>query len=165
MKTILMLILALNFTQKNFSVDYAGELMWQHIYKTDMTSSELHKSLYLSPRLTDIIKVDDTFYIATLKKTKVEYEKLGFKRMQLPIYISNNDIGSATVVIQYKEGKYKVTIKDIKLQSNTSYDYGSLSKLAVTDGQLNETFMEYGEHIYHYMFLTWLELEKVSDNW
>ena len=160
-----MLFLALNFTQKNFSIDYAGELMWEHIYETDMTSTELHKSLYISPRLTDIVKVDESLYIAKLVRSKVEYEKLGFRRMQVPLYICNNDIGSAVVVIQYKEGRYKVTIKNIRLATNTSLDYGTLSANAITDGTFNESFMEFGEHIYHYMFLTWMQFEKISDNW
>lgn len=166
MKTILMFLLAMTLNPTDFFVDQHGDLVWEHIYETDMTSAELHKSLYISSCFTDIERVDDTFYLAKISGCKVDYEKYGFKRMQIPICISNNNIGLATAIIQYKEGKYKVTIKHINLASITSMSYGKLRDYAVINRrQLDPDFKQYLDNLYHPIFENLCKLEKVSDNW
>lgn len=152
-------------TAQNFIFDKNGGIMWQKVYITDMTSAELHKSLYFVGCLTDIRKVDDTFYIAALKRSTVNYEYLGYKRMQLPLYLVNSDVKGAAM-IQYKEGKYKVTVKDVDLIPLANFDYGTLNDMAIAeDGYFTETFTTVAGEIYHQVFSKWFELEKITDEW
>ena len=166
MKAILILLLTTVINQSSFSVDYAGDLIWEHIYQTDMTSSELHKSLHLSSCFTNIEKIDDTFYLAKIPGCKVDYEKYGFKRMKLPLWVCNTDIGQSVAIIQYKEGRYKVTIKNINLSTKTTLGYGKMRDNALTNRRtISISAKEYLDKIYSPIFESLCELEKFSDNW
>ena len=163
---LMCVLMTVNAYSQNFNFDKYGNLIWQRIYNTDMTSAELHKSLCTSAHLRDIEKIDSTFYIATLKRSKVSYEDLGYKRMQLPLYVVNNDIGSADVIIQYKEGKYRITLKNINLASLTGMNYGTLHDMAIgEDGYFADHFIKDAGNIYHNNFKKWFELESISNDW
>ena len=164
--SLIFFLMTVNAYSQNFDFDKSGNLIWQCTYNTDMTSSELHKSLCVCSHLRDVEKVDSTFYIATLKRSKVSYEDFGYKRMQLPLYVVNNDIESADVIIQYKEGKYRITLKNINLASLTGMNYGTLHDMAIgEDGYFTDLFMKDARNIYHLNFKRWLELESISNDW
>ena len=159
-------LLTFNANGQNFNFDNGKNLIWQCIYETEMTSSELHKALHTCANLHNVRQVDSTFYVAELNRCKVEYEELGYKRMKLPLYVVNNDIGSADVIIQYKPGKYRVTFKNIDLLSTTNLYYGNLQDMATDEnGHLQPFFLEAAIYIYNYNFKKWLELEEVSNDW
>lgn len=169
MRKILIALLLLNslcLAGKSFTFDNSGAMIWQKVYETNMTSDELYKALHMCSHLQSIEKVDSTFYVAKMKRSKIDYEALGYKRMQLPLYLSNTDIGSATVIIQYKEGKYKITLRHIYLSTLTSLEYGYLEEFAVEgEGRFASHFKEAAGYIYHHYFSKWFELEKISDEW
>lgn len=170
MKRLVLLLFAMLSTisifGQNFTIDKTGGVIWQMEYKTDMTSNELYKSLHISPYLHSIEKIDSSFFIAIMKQSKVEYEHLGYKRMHLPLYLVNNDVGNANVIIQYKEGKYRITLNNIDLISFSNLEYGTLNDMAIAeDGSFTDTFTSSASPIYHSNFAEWFEFEKVSDNW
>lgn len=168
MKRFVLLIFVLNTFNlfgQNFNFDKSGGIIWQCVYKTDMQSSELHKSLHLSPYIHSIEKIDSTFYKARLKRSTIDYKSYGFNRMQLPIYLTNNDV-VADVIIEYKEGKYRVTLKNIDLKTTTSMEYGTLNDIAIgEDGYFADHFINDAGNIYHNNFKKWFELESISNDW
>ena len=164
---ILLIFGSYNLFGQNFNFDKFGKIIWQCTYTTDMTSLDLHKSLCTSSYLEYVEKIDDTFYYARLKRNSVDYEILGHSRMKLPVYISNNDVGNATVIIQYKEGKYRVTLKSIALLPiDPRFGYTLLHDVATgEDGYFTSVFMETTGFIYHENFKKWFDFEKVSNDW
>lgn len=169
MKQLLLLLFMLNTSilcGQNYIFDKTGGLVWQNIYDTDMTSDELYKSLHSSPYLHSVEKVDSTFFVAKMRRCQVNYEKLGYKRMQLPLYLTNSDVGNATVIVQYKKDRYRIRLMNIDLIPLVSMDYGTLNDMAIAeDGYFTDTFKATAGHIYHKTFLEWFELEQVSNDW
>ena len=168
MKRFILLIFflnSLNLFGQNFNFDKTGGIIWQCVYTTDMQSSEFQKSLHLSPCIHTIEKVDSTFYTARLQKSKIDYKSYGFSRMQLPIYLTNNDV-VADVIIEYKPGKYRITLKNIDLKTTTGMEYGTLNDVAIgEDGYFADHFLKDAGNIYHNNFKKWFELESISNDW
>ena len=168
MKRFVLLIFVLNTFNlfgQNFNFDKSGGIIWQCIYATDMQSLDFYKSLYLSPYIHSIEKIDSTFYTARLQRSKIDYKSYGFSRMQQPIYLTNNDV-VADVIIEYKQGKYRITLKNIDLKSITSMEYGTLNDIAIgTDGYFADHFIKDAGNIYHNNFKKWFELESISNDW
>lgn len=168
MKRLILLILALiplNSFGQNFNFDKSGGIIWQCIYTTDMTSTDFYKSLHLSPHIYSIEKIDTTFYTARLKRSKIDYKSYGYSRMQLPVYLTNNDV-IADVIIEYKEGKYRITLKNIDLKTTTTMEYGTLNDIAIgEDGYFADHFLNDVGNIYHFNFKKMFELESISNDW
>jgi hypothetical protein len=90
--------------------------------------------------------------------------------MKIPIYISNDAFGPGFFNIEWKEGKYRVTLKDIMLTStihNGLSPYGSqssLSALVIKNDSIVEAFYKYA-HMYDDMLTKLFTVSKVEDEW
>jgi hypothetical protein len=156
----------LSLKGQSFYIDN-GSIAWQKIYDTEMTSNQIIKSIFMSCEFTDITVVDSSFIVATISPQNIDYEKQGYKRMQLPIYISNNYLGPAKVIIQVQPGRYLVTVKKITLtgKDNNPLNGGILNDVAVSNGEFSSTFTQYGAPIYDHFLSELFTLEMVEEDW
>lgn len=152
---------------QSFYADNGNKLAWQKIYESDMTSTDIVKSLYMSGNYTNIQIIDDSFIAATLIATNVDYEKMGYKRMNLPIYLSNNLLGPARVIVQIKEGKYLVTVNNIALtgKSSSPLEGGYLTDLAIDSKGFTTSFAGPVVIIYDTTLTELTTFEKVEEDW
>jgi hypothetical protein len=131
-----------------------------------MSSQDIHKALCKSTYLRNVEKIDSTFYMASLIASEVDYEATGHKKMSLPLYLINNNIGPADVVVEYKPGKYKITLKNIDLTPVSGTRYGTLHEMAIAeDGYFTDIFTKYAGNIYHYYFTMWFDLNGILTDW
>lgn len=79
----------------------------------------LYKAVKISPFVTDAEKVDSTLIVGKLSVEDIDYEGAGFTRMRIPIYLSGNKI-RGQFYIDYKSGKYRVTIYNMTLVAKDS---------------------------------------------
>lgn len=102
----------------NFTIIDGDKLIWQKVYETKLSEEELLNTLINSGNFTDIVTIDGktTFNV---NRINVDYESAGYSRMDIPIYVSANDL-SCFVTIQVKEGRYRVTAEKISLVSHTT---------------------------------------------
>ena len=102
----------------NFTIIDGTKLIWQKVYETKLSEQELLNTLINSGNFTDILSVDGktTFNV---NRAKVDYESAGYTRMDIPIYVSANDL-SCFVTVQVKEGRYRVTVERISLIAHTT---------------------------------------------
>lgn len=171
MKRILILLASLlaSYTimqAQSFYVDNQ-KLAWQKIYEVDMTSTDIVKSMYMSGNYTDILIIDDSFVVATLKPTNVNYERMGYKRMNLPLYLSNNLFGPAKVIIQINNGRYLVTVNNMLLTGKTSspLEVGILDDLAIDKNGFTASFTDQAAEIYDNILQELTTFEKVEEDW
>lgn len=166
MVILLSILICSSAYAQHFNFDKYGNLIWQSVYETKMSSQDIHKALCKSTYLCNVEKLDSTFYMASLRVSEVDYEAAGYKKMNLPLYLINSHIGPADVIIEYKPGKYKITLKNIDLTPISSFDYGSLHDMAVAeDGYFTDMFTKYAGNIYHYYFTVWLDLNGILTDW
>lgn len=166
-----MLIIAIVFA--TFSISNAqgfyidnNQLAWQKIFESDMNATDIVKSMHMSGNFRDIQIIDDSFIVATLRITSVNYEKLGYKRMSLPLYISNNNFGPANIIIQVKEGKYLVTVNNMLLSERPGTSMGGdLDDVALADNGFSSTFSQYGAPIYDTIITQCVTFDRVIEDW
>ena len=93
-----------------------GNLIWQKIYYTSRTQSDIITSLRTSGKVANI-DITDEVIVCNIPSTKFDYEAAGFKRGSTPMYLLGNDF-TAFVRIQIKEDRYRVTVSDILLTTS-----------------------------------------------
>ena len=85
--------------------------------------------------------------------------------MQLPLYLTSNDV-VADVIIEYKPGRYRITLKNIDLITTSNIEYGTLNEVAIGEnGYFADHFLKDVVKIYHNNFKKWFELESISNDW
>jgi hypothetical protein len=126
MKThyFLAFILALGLTTDLlFGQDYIdnfilkdSEVVWQKVYPTTLTFNRIVKSLKEAGILQSL-EVYDNKIIGEVKQFQCLYEELGNSNLFASYYTTNNLI--AFFVFEYQDGKYRVTIKKMKMIKKT----------------------------------------------
>lgn len=170
MKRLFLLIILLSATilstkAQGFYVDN-DKLAWQKIFQSDMNAVDIVKSMHMSGDFRDIEIIDESFIVATLRLINVDYEKLGYKRMNLPLYISNNYFGPANIIIQVKEGRYLVTINNMLLTSQAGTSLGgTIDDMAIGENGFTATFTQYGAPIYDSVLTQCVTFERVIEDW
>lgn len=156
---------AQNFTVKN------DEIMWQGVYETQLNQKDILKSMYTSNNFSNIFIVDSTMITGTLKPIEFNIEDYDLRPMKVPMYISQNELGPAFFVLEIKEGKYRVTIQDIRLTSKVHTQlspYGSVSQLnsvALSEGNLTSSFLEHADALYHQLFVKVFTMIRWDEEW
>ncbi|QZE15289.1 hypothetical protein K4L44_05500 [Halosquirtibacter laminarini] len=107
------LIFAENREKDNLSIE-KGKVVWQKIFTTPY-NMEKTKALLLTHVAAEEIKEFDNKIVFSCNKFHFNYQDAGFGRAKAPLYYQNM-IGSAFVTIDFKEGKYRVTVRNIVLE-------------------------------------------------
>jgi len=105
-----------------------GKLIWQKVYECKDSINQIVSNLKRGGSLRGI-DVTDNVATGSLKDIEVDYKGAGFSRGTLPIYITSHHL-SCFVVIDFKKGKYRITIKNIQL---TDVPEGSINKFGESE--------------------------------
>jgi hypothetical protein len=99
-------------TINNFIVDQ-DEIIWQKIFQTNYSFDEFSERLKDSG-LFDNIEFSPNKARGELKTLFADLKGAGFSEMTAPIFVSRSSF-SSFAVLEYQEGKYRVTLRKILL--------------------------------------------------
>lgn len=184
MKRILILILVFattivvhgQETINNFKIDN-NEIVWQKVYDTSMSIDTI---LTFDQLVTNVknsllfekIEISDNKILGELNQFNALFKEAGYNEMNCPMYIARNHI-KCSVILDYKEGKYRVTVKKISLiqaYSDPISEIGQISSLndfALRKGntEIKPMFKKAASTILDYTFTKMFRFEKKNDNW
>ena len=122
MKLILLLIylpmVAIGFNQSdtdNFAIEN-GKLVWQKVYETELTKEQLTQKIKSSGDFKNL-EINESGIIGEIVNLTLDFKGFGSSEMSTPIYIARNSVNSF-VQFEFKENRYRVSIKNIKLTQN-----------------------------------------------
>jgi len=100
----------------NFIQDENGLIYWQKIIESQLTSKQIKGLINESGYFINITDAEDKI-LCDLKPYKANYQAYGYSNMKAPFYISRSLVGG-NVIFEFKEDKYRVTIKNIVFTQN-----------------------------------------------
>ncbi len=109
-------------TVNNFEIEQK-EVVWRKVVETTLTFDQLVEKIKNSG-LLDKIEIGDNQLAGDFRDIAADFKGAGFSEMGTPMYIARSHF-NGFAIIEYKEGRYRVTLKKIILVQK--YDDG-LSK-------------------------------------
>jgi hypothetical protein len=177
MKHLLIIFISVFITNiqsdnENFQVEN-GSLVWQKVYQTDLSQEELIKQIKTSGKFDEIKSFEDNLS-ASISRNKLDFKELGESNSSVPIYIASSDI-SGFILFEFKEKKYRVTVKNIKLvqqYKDALSEEGELTNiedfaLKNKNSEFRSSFLKKPAQILDYTFtkLTKIEKKSTNDEW
>ena len=95
----------------NFKIDN-GSVIWQKIYKTNYSKEEIINHFKKSGFIKNL-ELSEDLLTGEIKNIEADYAGAGYRKMSTPMVLLSENI-SAFVSIQFKETRYRVTVKQIK---------------------------------------------------
>ena len=172
MKRILILLLAIMpiaASAQGFQIE-DGKIIWQKIYATDMTISDIHKSMVISDAYYDITILSDCI-VAKIKPFKYIPEDYGFRWGNSSVLLLNGAIGPILLRIDIKEGRYRVTASNILVTDITPGGLDAmgtttrLEDVALTDGTPNKFMTSQLAPIFDHFLNLMTAFYKADDDW
>ena len=99
---------------KNFKI-VKEKLVWQKVFETELTEEEIIESLKKTEYIDSVKKIKETTYSAIIVEMPLDFRDYGLTSMGVPMYIARSDL-LASVTIDIKPGKYRVTISSMTLR-------------------------------------------------
>lgn len=96
----------------NFEIE-DGEIIWRKVFQTELTFERLTEKIKDSG-LFERIELSGNKLTGDLRNIDADVKGAGFSEILAPIYVVRSYF-SAFVVIEFKDGKYRVTLKRILL--------------------------------------------------
>lgn len=179
MKKYIGLLLIFNFcltclfaqdTINNFRTEQ-DEVIWQKIFDTQFSFDDLLSHIQDQGVLGSITSINDKI-TGELKPFEVDYKGAGYSRGFTPIYLLSN-LFTGYVVIDYKETRYRVTIRKImmeKLYTDGLSRMGTketLNSYAIRPGKnkMKDSFMGPASEILDFTFNKIFTIKKQDNNW
>ncbi len=156
-------------TVNNFTI-VGSKVEWQNIYPTNMDSTSIYKNLVVSGIMKDVT-VTGGIISGEMKPIDADHLGAGYSAMLTPIYISSSLI-TAFAIIDLKEGKYRVTLKNIQFtqkQSDALTEKGALHSLedfAVKSNQqeFKRLFGKSASEILNYTFIQKFNISPIRNS-
>lgn len=114
-----------NFTVKD------NEIIWQKVYDTPLSFQAL-TDVIKSSGLISNIQVAENKISGELKPIDADFKAAGYSEMLTPMYVSRSHI-AGFMNIDYKEGKYRVTLNKIELTQKYSDGLSQLGEKSTLD--------------------------------
>lgn len=185
MKQLIMVCLLLSvfvipiIGQENFEVQ-DGELIWQKVFETDLSTDQIQQQLKQKGHFKTESEDDKELHFS-IPRSIIDYKGAGYKKFGSPAYLVMNDF-QAFALVQIKESKYRVTVKNIVLIKNEDYDTNidgvnvslsqagqmeNLKEFAVKKtGEFRNQFKKTGSKVFNYTFNKMFEIKEVgNDDW
>lgn len=145
-----------------------GDLYWQKIYSTELSFEDLIEHIQESG-LIDGIEVAEDKVIGSMKPIQADYKGAGYSEMSIPMYVPRH-IYTGFVKVEFKEGRYRVTLQDILLTKR--YDDGiseqgtemELEFFALSNGKLSKNFKKKPSIILNYTFTKEFGFKAITDD-
>jgi len=96
----------------NFEIE-DKEIIWRKVFETKLTFDQLTEKIKDSG-LFDKIEIGDNKITGETKQINADFKGAGFSEMGTPMYVARNHY-TAFTIIEFKNGKYRVTLKKIVL--------------------------------------------------
>lgn len=147
---------------------------WERITYTQLNFDQLLSEVKNSGRFYDIEQTDNKI-IARFKDLIPKYREAGFTLLGTNAYLTSGVL-AGSVVIDFKEGKYRFTVNNVKIRHKvTTLNYSmvdqttGLEDVALNrNGDFRKGFFNKDSKIFDYtftQFTTFKQAEKPSDNW
>ncbi len=172
---ILMIVCFKGYSQdlkyENFKLEN-GNLIWEKIYKSELSKIDLIRSLKTSGIIKDF-KETENYITGYIEHLILDYKGFGNSEMRTAAYISGNYLRSF-VLVEFKSGKYRVTLKEIKLSKrfkDKTSDHGEINELkyyAIKSNNLKfrTSFKKSPSGILNYTFDKIFNItNKTNDDW
>lgn len=178
MKAILFIIYStflINFhvsETSNFEIE-EKKVIWQKVYASELTKEELIKEITSSGNFENITKNKESL-TANINELSLDFEGFGSSEMSTPMYIARSYV-KALVLIEFKEKRYRVTLKNIKFVQK--YDDGlsetgetsdlELYALRKRNTEFKKNFLKKPSKIMNYTFenVTEFKMKAKKDKW
>lgn len=151
----------------NFIKNEKNIICWQNISDTELSQAELLDAIIESGFYQDIEVTGDKV-ICVMKPYKVNYEQYGYSALDASSYILQNLI-TATVIFEFKNRRYRSTVKNIQLILNTEQYQGSVLPLEfwVLNRQqdIKFAFFKNGSEVLNKDFLSRTTFNKSFTDW
>ena len=136
MRTILLIITIICFKSYSQDLEFEnfkledGNLVWQKVYETELSNDEIIKSFKTSGIIKNLENLENSL-TGTIENLDLDYKGFGKTEMNTAMYISRSYFKSF-VLIELKEGRYRITLKEMKLVQKYSdglNEEGEISEL------------------------------------
>lgn len=159
------------FSQENngFHIN-SGKLEWEKVFESNLTQTEILDLLKINGKVSKI-EIKDSRILANVARVEPDYKGLGIAEMTAPIYIARSWV-NGKLVIDFKEGRYKVILRDILLTqkyTDGSSDVGEISTLdsfAISKLEFKNAFLKSPSKILDYTFTKEFSFEIIEkEDW
>lgn len=147
-----------------------NEVYWQKVYETTLSSDKMSSLISESGLFEKVDVSENGKFSGNINLIGADYRGAGYSEMNTPIYVARSFF-SGFVVIEIKEGRYRVTLKRILLSQK--YDtpisemgeMKSLETYAIKKGKSEFTpgFMKIPSKILDYTFSNLFLFNEKSD--
>ncbi|OUS12881.1 hypothetical protein A9Q93_09775 [Nonlabens dokdonensis] len=171
MKTIFLFLFSLLiFTTNNFEINN-GEVLWRKVNQQSILIETLEETMIKSGRFTNLT-ITENLITAEIQNLPIDYKGAGESEMSIPMYIARSSI-NAYIVIEIKENRYRVTVKNIKLVQNYSdalSEQGEITALEVyalrkKNTEFKKGFMKKTSRILDHTFEKLIVFENDNGKW
>lgn len=137
-----------------FNIKGISSIVWQQVIPLKIEREGLYKSLLLSNDFREVVQIDNNTIIGEIKPFAVYPGLCGFSDEECPRYLRNYAFGEAFFIMEIKEDKCRITVKDIRMTEIIPYPenpegrHPFLYFIAVKDGKLDALFRKYAEKVY-----------------
>lgn len=138
-----------------------GSLAWRKVYTSDMDFKSLYFAVVSSGKFTDVDTINNTV-VGRFSGFDADYVGAGYSLLIVPIYVSSYPVGAA-FTINYKPGKYRVTLTGIEIGEDKERE--KLDVYALRGEGLKHAFAKSPARIYEYTFNQAFSFTVAVDNW
>ena len=98
----------------NFIVVDGSDVAWQKVFVSDIGNIQDLQGLFFWKGFQHCRILDDSTLVCDYTwRGPIPVQKYGYKRAKMPVFLLNIDKFTARVVVQVKNGRYRVTFDDI----------------------------------------------------
>lgn len=101
-----------NFTSEN------DKIIWQKVFDTELDFEQLKEKI-IESGILESFDIKESSITGQTRLIEPDYRGAGYSTMGTPIYISRSFI-NAFCVIDFREGRYRVTIRNIMLSQKST---------------------------------------------
>lgn len=176
---LFVLISGLSFGQIENYVINDGQVQWQKIYETNKTFDEILKAVKNKNNIK-ITEQSENAITGEFKGLIMNYKKAGHTYMGTPIVLNETNKYYGLFKIEFKDGKYRATIRNVASEGMTMTMYGgglglgsdldtTLEAMALNKkGEVRKGFPKVAGKIIDVTFIDLMDFTKTeisNDNW
>jgi len=147
-----------------------GNVIWQKIYETDLSFEEFVQQFKKSGVLSEI-EITESGISGDIKRRPFDFRAAGYKSSQVAMSVISNDI-TGFAIIEYKDGRYRVTAKNLKMVQKTATPLGERNEMrelelyAIKKGVIRNSFYNYHQaEVMDFTLQRAFELNSISNDW
>lgn len=149
------------------------EVVWQKVYETPLSFKEISDEVVNSALYANYV-IEENRITGDMRPIDADYKGAGYAYAETPVYISTSSI-YGFVTIEYKEGRYRVTLRKIFFAQKFDYmlaEKGERISIETycsknSNGELRPAFTKAPSKILDYTFSKRFDFNKKqnSEDW